>query len=289
MTTIGAVFPPSLPPERLASAVRVADAAGLDELWLWEDCFREGGISTATAALAWTDRLRVGVGVLPVPLRNVALAAMEIATMHRMFPGRPVIGVGHGVLSWMGQVGGRAASPMTLFREYASALRDLLAGERLTVDGEYVRLTDVALDWPPPARPPVHAAATGPKSLRMAGEVADGTILTGGSRPADVRRAADLAAEGRAAAGRTDPHVITVYLPVVIGPNGAERLRADAAYYGEDDLFGASGDAAAISAAVAGLADAGATTVVLQPTLDEPDIERFIEFAAAEIRPLVAG
>jgi alkanesulfonate monooxygenase SsuD/methylene tetrahydromethanopterin reductase-like flavin-dependent oxidoreductase (luciferase family) len=117
--------------------------------------------------------------------------------------------------------------------------------------------------------------------------VADGTILTGGSTPDDVRRAVDLAAEGRAAAGRTGPHLITIYLPVVIGPNGAERLRADAANYGESDLFGVSGDAAAVAEGVAALIDAGATSVVLQPTLDESDVESFVEFAAAEVRPLV--
>ena len=168
-------------------------------------------------------------------------------------------------------------------------MRALLAGERVTVDGRYVKLTDVALDWPPTdsARPTIQAAATGPRSLRLAGEVADGTILTGGSAPADVRRAVELAAEGRAAAGRTDAHRITVYLPVVIGPNGAERLRADALNYGESDLFGAFGDAAAVAESVQSLVDAGATSVVLQPTLDETDLESFVAFAATEVRPLI--
>jgi alkanesulfonate monooxygenase SsuD/methylene tetrahydromethanopterin reductase-like flavin-dependent oxidoreductase (luciferase family) len=301
MTTIGAVFPPSLPPERLRSVARAADAAGLDELWLWEDCFREGGIATLAAALAWTENVRVGIGVLPVPLRNVALAAMEVSSLYRMFPGRPIVGIGHGVQDWMAQVGARPASPITLFREYATTLRALLAGERVTVDGRYVKLTDVALDWPPAAgpsptggppptdsaRPKIQAAATGPRSLRLAGEVADGTILTAGSTPADVRRAVELAAEGRAVAGRTDAHRITVYLPVVIGDNGAERLRIDAANYGEADLFGAFGDATAIAESVQSLVDAGATSVVLQPTLDETDLESFVAFAATAIRPLI--
>ena len=69
---LGVVLVPTLPPERLRSVAEAADAAGLEELWLWEDCFRESGVATAAAALAWTDRLRVGIGLLPVPLRNVA-------------------------------------------------------------------------------------------------------------------------------------------------------------------------------------------------------------------------
>ncbi len=105
MTGLGAVFRPQLAPERLRAVARAADEAGLEELWLWEDCFREGGISTAAAALAWTERVRVGVGLLPVPLRNVAITAMEAATLHRMFPGRAILGVGTACRTGWGRSG----------------------------------------------------------------------------------------------------------------------------------------------------------------------------------------
>ncbi|CAM5500397.1 LLM class flavin-dependent oxidoreductase OS=Streptomyces alboniger OX=132473 GN=CP975_32530 PE=4 SV=1 [Streptomyces alboniger] len=105
MTTLGAVFRPQLPPEDLRSVARLADDVGLEELWLWEDCFREGGISAAAAALAWTERVRIGIGLLPVPLRNVTVTAMEATTLHRMFPDRAVLALGHGVQDWMGQAG----------------------------------------------------------------------------------------------------------------------------------------------------------------------------------------
>ncbi len=149
MTTLGAVFVPQFPPELLRPVAQAADEVGLEELWLWEDCFLESGIATAAAALAYTSRLRVGIGLLPVPLRNVALAAMEIATLERLFPGRIRIGVGHGVQDWMGQVGARVESPLTLLGEYVTALRALLRGERVSTVGRYVRLDGVALDWPP--------------------------------------------------------------------------------------------------------------------------------------------
>lgn len=77
MTAVGAVFLPQFAPETLRAVARTADDAGLDELWLGEDCFLHAGIASAAAALARTERLRVGVGLLPVPLRNVALSAME--------------------------------------------------------------------------------------------------------------------------------------------------------------------------------------------------------------------
>jgi alkanesulfonate monooxygenase SsuD/methylene tetrahydromethanopterin reductase-like flavin-dependent oxidoreductase (luciferase family) len=89
-----------------------------------------------------------------------------------------------------------------------------LGGERVTVDARYVRLDDVALDWPPHGpRSAVLAGATGPWSLRLTGE--------------------------------------------------------------------------AVAEAVGRLVEAGADSVVLQPTADEPDPERFVRFTAAEVRPLV--
>src|SRR6202035_5985122 len=177
MTILAATCCPQFPPERLRTVARAAEDCGLAELWLWEDCFWGGAMSLASALLAWTDRLRVAVGVLPVPLRNVALTAMETAALHRLFPGRVTVGVGHGVQGWMGQVGARAESPVTLLGEYLQALRGLLRGERLTVDGRYVRLDDVALDWPPLTPPAVLAAAAGARTIQLSGQFADGTIL----------------------------------------------------------------------------------------------------------------
>ncbi|MET9088574.1 LLM class flavin-dependent oxidoreductase [Streptomyces sp. NPDC004237] len=292
MTSLGAVFRPQLPPERLRDVVRLADEVGLEELWLWEDCFREGGISTAAAALAWSERVRVGVGLLPVPLRNVAITAMEAAALHRMFPGRAVLGVGHGVQDWMGQVGARAESPLTLLREHLDALRALLRGERLTVAGRYVRLDDVALDWPPAGPVPVFAGGEGPRTLRLTGEAADGTIMTAATSPDGVRRARRLIEEGRAAAGRDagEPHQVVVYLLTATGPDAAARLRAELVAEGLESVpdLGVAGDADAVAKAVQRLAEAGADSVVLQPTADEPDPEGFVRFTAEEVRPLVA-
>ncbi|MFI1829885.1 LLM class flavin-dependent oxidoreductase [Streptomyces sp. NPDC020412] len=290
MTVLGAVFRPQLPPERLRPLAQAADAAGLDELWLWEDCFLESGIATASAALAWTERLRVGIGLLPVPLRNVALTAMEVATLDRLFPGRLVLGVGHGLQSWMGQVGARVDSPLTLLREYLDALRALLRGERVTTRGRYVSLDDVALDWPPTSAPPVYAGALGPRTVQLTGEAADGTVLDASVSPDGLRRARALIAEGRAAADRpsTEHHPVVIYLHAATGPGAADRLRAELDRWDVDPTgLGVAGDAEAVAEAVQRLADAGADTVVLQPTADEPDPEGFLRFTAEEVRPLV--
>lgn len=202
----GVAFRPQCPPERLRETVEADEAAGVTELWLWEDCFSDGGLTAATAALAWSERLRIGIGLLPVALRNPAVVPMEIATPARLFPDRFVPGLGHGVLDWMGQVGARAGSPMTLLREHTAAVRDLLHGHRVDVGGRYVRLDGVALDWPPAQPPPLLLGARGPKTLRLEGEPADGVILDGAVIPDGVRAARAEVDTGRVTTGRTDPY-----------------------------------------------------------------------------------
>jgi alkanesulfonate monooxygenase SsuD/methylene tetrahydromethanopterin reductase-like flavin-dependent oxidoreductase (luciferase family) len=248
----GVVFRPQSPPERLRQTVEAAEAAGVAELWLWEDCFLQGGLTAATAALAWSERLRIGIGLLPVALRNPAVAAMEIATLVRMFPDRLVPGLGHGVLDWMGQVGARAESPMALLREYTAAVRNLLHGHRVDVDGRYVHLDGVALDWPPAQPPPLLLGARGPKTLRLAGELADGVILDRAATPDDVRAARAEVDAGRAAAGRTDPYRVVVYVEPPAGLPAGEL-------------------ADVVEMSVRGLGDAGATSVVFQGSAEAPD------------------
>ena len=291
MTTIGAVFLPEFAPDRLLPAAEAADAAGLEELWLWEDCFWHSGIAAAAAALARTERLRVGVGLLPVPLRNVAITAMELATLHRLFPGRPVVGVGHGVQSWMQQVGARAQSPVTLLGEYVDALRALLAGDEVTTEGRYVTLDKVKLAWPPEQVPPVLAGAEGPRTRHLVGGRADGTILTGGTTPDGVREARRQIEEGRAETGRTGPHQVTVYLPAVTGPDARARLDAQLAAWGlpSAEDRSAVGSAADVAAETARWAEAGADAVILQPLPDEPDPAAYAEVAAEVGRVLAGG
>ncbi len=189
MATLAAIFPPTQPPERLGAVALAAEEAGLPQLWVWEDCFSESGIATATAILAATSTVTVGIGLLPVPLRNVALTAMEIATLARLFPGRLTAGIGHGVPRWMSQVGGQVESPMTLLREYTTALYALLHGDTVTTHGRYVHLDQVALDWPPAVVPPLVVGGIRPRTIALAGELADGLILTEEVTPDDVRTA----------------------------------------------------------------------------------------------------
>ena len=251
---LGVVFRPDLDPATLQQTARAVDSAGIDELWLWEDCFLQGGIAAATAALAATDNVTVGIGVLPAPLRNVVTTAMEIASVEAMFPGRIRVGIGHGIQDWMRQAGAAVASPLTLLREYVSALARLLAGEAVTVDGRYVRLDDVRLDWPPAQPLPILVGGTGPKTLRLAGEIAGGVILDSQYSPTGVVTPLGHVAEGRVDSGG---EAFSTVLFVAGAPDAGDAVRYLAA--GVDTLvFQPTGASSEMPAFVAAAADAAA-------------------------------
>lgn len=262
MVTLSAIFTPDQPPEQIHPVASAAEAAGLAQLWVWEDCFSESGIATATAMLATTSRLTVGIGLLPVPLRNVALTAMELATVSRLFPGRLMPGIGHGVLDWMGQVGARVESPLTLLREYAAALYALLHGEIVTTRGRYVSLDHVTLDWPPAVPPPLLVGGVKPRTVALAGELADGVIISSGPSPDEIRA--------------TAAHFRASRPPGAVAGDIVVFTRASADSPARD-----------IAAKVSEYAAAGATHVAVNADEKDADLERFVTLLAREVSPLV--
>ncbi|HYP59088.1 MAG TPA: LLM class flavin-dependent oxidoreductase [Thermomicrobiales bacterium] len=181
---IGLMFFRTYPPETLPDYARMVEQTGLDDLWVVEDCFFNGGISAASVALAVTERITVGIGILPAVVRNAAYAAMDLATLARIFPGRLHVGFGHGVADWIRQVGQMPASQMAALEEVTVAVRDILHGQTVTMSGKHVHLDNVRLDHPPTVAPPVSLGVTGPKSLALSGRIADGTILVELTGPA---------------------------------------------------------------------------------------------------------
>ncbi|GHE78414.1 N5,N10-methylene tetrahydromethanopterin reductase [Amycolatopsis deserti] len=171
------MLPRDLAAAEIVPFARRAEELGFGEVWVVEDLGFHGGIAQAATVLAVTSRIRVGIGILPAGARNVAFTAMELATLANVHPGRLVAGIGHGVPGWMRQVGAWPESALTLFAEYARALTGLLRGERVRVEGRYVRLAEAGLESPPEAVPPVLAGVRGPKSLAVAGAELDGVIL----------------------------------------------------------------------------------------------------------------
>lgn len=217
---IGLCFDRTLAPGLVVEAAERLEAGGADRLWVIEDCFYTAGVSLAAAALTATERLGVGLGILPAVARNPAVTAMEIATLCGLGPGRFLPGIGHGVQSWMAQMGARPASPVTALEEVLVVVRRLLAGERVTTDGHHVRLDGVQLDQPPADPPAVLAGVRGPRSLAMAGRAASGVVLAEPAGPSYVRWALERA-------GRPPGFHVAVFAALCVAPDRAEaRARA---------------------------------------------------------------
>jgi hypothetical protein len=126
----------------------------------------------------------------------------------------------------------------------------------VSVHGRDVHLDDVAHDWPPATRPTQLVGARGPRTVALAGEVADGVLLDSIVDADAVLRDRATLDEARAASGRDGRAQVTVYTEV---EPGAEDLT---------DV---------VRRRVAGLADAGADTVVLQGTHEAPDPRALLE------------
>ncbi len=183
MTTYGVMWRREWPVNRLIDYAQRVEAHDLDELWVVEDLTFHGGFTQATAALAATNRINVGIGIAPAVVRNVAYAAMEIATLAQMFPGRFHMGFGHGVDFWIEQVGAMPPSWMSSLRETVVATTRLLAGDKVTMDGDYVHLDAVQLAHPAQVQPPISLGVRGPRSMALAAEVGAGVIFAEWSGP----------------------------------------------------------------------------------------------------------
>lgn len=269
-----------VPPDALIAHAQLMEHS-FDELWIVEDLPWAGGIGQMAAILGATESVVVGHGIAPAPFRNPAALAMEWATLAELHPGRIAAGIGHGVQPWMAQIGEAVDSPLSLLSETIDAVRRLMAGESLTVAGRYVTLDSVTLHWPPHQIPPVSAGVTGPNSLRLSGAVADGTILSEGKGPEDVRAAIELINEGRAHAGRTDPHRLTVFAGFYCGdPRLLGPPPTDAEPGGWDVV---EREPIACAEQLQLLAAAGADSVVLVPFGDDPAQQ--LHVAARDVLP----
>ena len=183
MTTYGVMFRREWPADKLIEYARLVEAHDLDEMWVVEDLTFHGGFTQATAALAATNRITVGIGIAPAVVRNVAYTAMEIATLAQMFPGRFHMGFGHGVDFWIEQVGAVPGSWMSSLREVVVGTQQLLAGDNVTMHGAHVHLDAVQLAHPAQVIPPISLGVRGPKSMALSAEVGAGVIFAEWSGP----------------------------------------------------------------------------------------------------------
>ena len=313
--SFGVIFHPSFPPEMLVDYARRAEGGGFDELWLWEDCFWVGALTSAAVALAATERIKVGIGLMPATVRNPLFVAMEINTLARLYPGRLLPGFGHGVDGWMKQIGASPKSSMKALEETVNVVRGLLEGETVSLDGDYVHVDKIKLLHPPQQVPPLYIGAIREKTLRLAGRAGDGTIVTEMSSPAYVRWVRGHINAGMAESGRTS-NQLAVFVQAKVSRDDSARSavrevlaeglswaqphlqplgiadEAKALYdqHGVQeaakrmpeewvDALSVSGTPEQAGAAIHRLAEAGADSIILQPLKGDKDcLDEYIQF-----------
>ena len=133
---------------------------------------------TILGAIAATTDYELGVGVIPVQTRTAFVIGMTAVSLAQLSGGRFALGVGASSEVLVQRFGGQPFDrPLTHVREAVEALRPILRGERSTLDGRYVKVGGYKTPTPPPAPVPLYLGSLNPKSLRMAGELADGLCI----------------------------------------------------------------------------------------------------------------
>lgn len=173
----------------MIDVTRQAERAGLDGVWVAEGRGGEG-FATLAALLTSTSRISIGTGILPVFNRSPWLVAMGANVLEELGGDRFLLGLGPGHRAVVENRHGLTyQQPLARIQETVEIVRAALAGEVVDYNGTVFTLRGAQLSHPAPdSAVPIYLAATGPRVLRLTGQIADGVILILAA-PATVRAA----------------------------------------------------------------------------------------------------
>lgn len=187
--------------------VRHAEANGFDAVWQADSRLVRDAVVPMAAFGASTDRIRIGSGVIDCWTRNPARLASTFSTLDDLAPGRMICGLGAWWDPLAAKVGVDRSRPLRVMREVVTAVRALLNNETVTMDGFYVHLDGVELDYVHqerrPKDVPIYIGATGMQMMELTGEIADGAVLNYLVSPSYNEGALVALARGAAKVGRT--------------------------------------------------------------------------------------
>ena len=194
------------PPSAFIDRVKEIEELGFDNLWLTDsslhtrDCY-----SYLTLAATVSTRLGLGCAVTNPVTRHPGITAAALATVDEVSGGRAILGIGAGDRP-LRALGLRTSSVATL-EATVDVIRRLWRGEELTEEAASFRFRDAHLRFQPRPDIPIYVSASGPRTLELAGRVADGVILLIGLFPEAVAWALSHIDRGAQAAGRPRPHI----------------------------------------------------------------------------------
>ncbi len=189
------MFPNNL--EDVARGARLAEAMGFDHVGVADSqsLARELYVSLGVVA-ASTERVLLGPTVSNPLTRHPAVAASAIASINELSKGRAFLGLGSGDSAVL-NLGLRPARLAEL-HHYIQSVREMLAGDTAEFRGDraHVRWSSTAI--------PIAMSAEGPRTLAMAGSVADAAIIHTGLTPNVLQDTVARIREGERAAGREE-------------------------------------------------------------------------------------
>jgi len=202
----GVVLQGAYPPAEFEGMVERIDALGFDHLWLTDSSLHaRNSYAYLTLAAKASPRLRLGTAVTNPLTRHPAITAAAAATLDEISGGRMILGMGAGDRPLLAL--GMKPSPIATLRASVAAIRELWSGAHVSVEDRAFTLHDAQLQFAARADIPVYIAASGPRTLELAGEIADGVILLVGLFPEALAWAIEHVDRGAAKAGRARPHV----------------------------------------------------------------------------------
>lgn len=192
-----------------------AESLGVDGIWIGEDIGIGQETTVLTAdLLTKTSRIRVGTGIIPIAIHNISTIARAALTLHETGNGRFSLGLGLGGLQDLQKLGIVIGKPVSALRQATLVLRRLFAGESVTMKSELFRLNAFTLNLNNPVEIPIMFGVRGLQMLKLAGELADGVILSG---PINYIQHAIEIVNQAAAKVNQEPHSIEkiVWLPTI--------------------------------------------------------------------------
>jgi len=168
-------------------AVALAEKRGFTHAWLYDSQMLASDVYASLALCAvHTKKIFLGPGVTNPASRIAPMTASAIASINALAPGRTILGIGTG--NTARRTLGMPAARLDVLREHIRVCRDLLAGKTTPYqEGERRRMirflnpTSGAIDIK--KKIPIYMAASGARSLELAGEIADGVIMFGAVGP----------------------------------------------------------------------------------------------------------
>lgn len=227
---IGVSFDGGDPPDKLRAIAAVADTMGGTDLWIASHLFHREPIACSATTLAATRNIGIVLMAMSPYTVHPIYAAMAAATLDEYFPGRVQLCFGVGAPRDLEAAGISAEHPLQTLRESLEVARSLLAGETINFSGQRYQISGRRLATG--ARSiPLWLAASGPHMLELAGDKADGVVLSAGTSPTFIRWSLDHVRRGEQRSGRTIKKAALVFCSVDQDEATANgRLRQRLAY-----------------------------------------------------------